>query len=134
MLTITLPIYWTKEFARKDPITVLTGMSWYRNAHYTDQNRWKQEFADKVNEQIPLNTVIEGRYTLSILLYYKNPQCDGSNIVPLIEKVLLDALQNQKVVRQDSVKFHIGSTWMIAGQDKLNPRCEITIIEESTND
>ena len=60
-------------------------------------------------------------------LFYRNVNCDGSNIVPLIEKAVLDVLQDCKIVKQDNVRYHLGSTWYIGGQDKENPRCEVTI-------
>jgi hypothetical protein len=126
-LTITLPIYWEKTFKTKPSKVVLTGMNWYRCANYFDQNRFKQEFSDLVKSQLGTAVSTKLPYTLNILLYYKNPSCDPSNIVPLVEKVLLDVLQKEGCIKQDNVKYHLGTTWCVAGQDKENPRCEITI-------
>ena len=123
---LVLPIYWTKTYKTKKDKTVLVGMNFYRNAHYFDQNALKQEIGDFVKEQVEgLN--IYGPYTLHLYLYYKNSNCDGANICSLIEKIVLDALQTFKVVEQDNVKFHKGTTWEIVKQDKENPRCEIKI-------
>lgn len=124
---ITLPIYWTKNFKSKPDKVVLVGMNWYRNAHHFDQNNLKREFSELVHNQLPPK--VSGQYTLDIKLYYKNPSCDGSNICALMEKIVLDALQEDSILEQDNVKFHLGTTWSVVGQDKLNPRCEITIKE-----
>jgi len=123
---ITVPIYWTKTYKTKADKTVLVGMNFYRNAHYFDQNRLKQEFEELIIEQLD-NSCVQGTYKLDIRLYYKNPSCDGANICSLVEKILLDALQKNNTVEQDNVKHHLGTTWSIAGQDKVNPRCEIYI-------
>lgn len=133
MNKITLPIYWTQHFKTKNDKTVLVGMNWYRNAHYMLQNRMKQEFTELIEDQLD-STQIQGPYTLHIDLYYKNPTCDGSNIVALMEKVALDALQHNKVVEQDNVQFHLGTTWNVVGQDKQNPRCDISILPKQTGD
>lgn len=78
---------------------------------------------------MPGNIKIKGQYRLEIDLYYKNPSCDGANIIALTEKVFLDAVQQHNTVNQDNVKYHIGTTWNVIGQDKQNPRTEITIKE-----
>ncbi|AGM46930.1 hypothetical protein AD45P2_00570 [Alteromonas phage vB_AmaP_AD45-P2] len=133
MIKITLPIYWTQHFKTKKDKTVLVGMNWYRNAFYIVQNKMKQKFSGLVEDQLD-GTRIQGPYTLHIDLYYKNPTCDGSNIVALMEKVALDALQHNKAVEQDNVLFHLGTTWNVAGRDKENPRCEISILAKQTGD
>ena len=60
-------------------------------------------------------------------LYYKNANCDGANIVALIEKVVLDCLQEHNIIPNDTVKHHLGSSWSVIAQDKLDPRVEIHI-------
>jgi hypothetical protein len=127
-MTIVLPIYWTKTFKTKPDKTILCGMNWYRNAHHFDQNKWKKEFAEIVHQQLPQEFIPLTTYKLFTKLYYKNPNCDGENITSLIHKVVLDALQEYNLAPQDSVKYHLGSAWVVEGQDKENPRAEITLI------
>lgn len=134
MIKLVMPIYWTKEFKTKKNTTHLVGMSWYRNAHYRDQNNWKREFTEIVKEQIGSNGTYLNYYRLQMELYYKNKVSDGSNVIPVIEKVVLDALQDIGAITDDTVEFHLGSSWSIAGQDRENPRCEITLIEVEKND
>lgn len=120
---ITLPIYWEKSSNK----TILVGMNWYRNAHFYEQNKLKQEFHQLVGNQLNGIAPITGAFSLDLSIYYKNPSCDGSNIASMMEKIILDALQQHNIITNDNVKFHLGSTWSIAGQDKTNPRAEITL-------
>ncbi len=68
------------------------------------------------------------QYKLHIKLYYKNPNSDGSNIVAMMEKFTLDALQEHGITTNDTVNYHVGTTWEVVGQDKLNPRVDIEIL------
>lgn len=47
----------------------------------------------------------------------------------MMEKYILDALQELNIVKQDNVKYHYGTIWSIGGQDTSNPRVEITLKE-----
>ena len=120
-----LPIYWNQSKKK----TVLVGMNAYRNWHYLVSAKFKREFGELVDTQVLGHVLLTKPYTLHIKVYYKNPICDGSNIVALIEKVFLDALISAGVLPNDTVQWHLGTTWEIAGQDKINPRCELTIKE-----
>lgn len=122
MADITLPIYW--DSGKK---TVLLSINWYRNAHWSFQNRFKQDLHSIVGDQLGNLQPVQGPYRLHLDIFYKNPSCDGSNIAALQEKVILDALQDFNILESDTVKYHLGTTWTVAGQDKINPRCEITI-------
>ena len=124
---IVLPIYWEKSSAK----TILVGMNWYRNAVYYEQNNLKQHFHQLVGEQLEGISPISGQFQLDLSIYYKNPNCDGSNIASMMEKVVLDALQEHNIIPNDNVKYHLGSTWRIAEIDKTNPRCEILLKELS---
>lgn len=122
---ITLPIYWSQSGSK----TVLVSMNAYRNWHFHTSNKFKRDFHELVGNQLDGLTPIQGQFRLTLSIYYKNLNCDGANIAALVEKVVLDALQEHNIIVNDNVNYHLGSTWSIAGQDKTNPRCEI-IIEE----
>jgi Holliday junction resolvase RusA-like endonuclease len=128
MITFELPIYWTQTYKTKPDKVTLVGMNAYRNWHYQVQNNVKKEFRELVCEQLG-DVVVEGQYKVDMKVYYKNVNCDVSNIVALIEKFSLDALQEHGAVVNDNVKYHLGTTWEVAGQDKTNPRCIVTIHE-----
>lgn len=128
-MQITLPIYWTQSFKTKPDKTWLCGMNAYRNWHYHTSSSWKNEFHQLVCDQLDTNKSFN-QFILSIKLYYKNI-CDASNVVPLMEKVVLDTLQEQGILTNDNVNYHLGTCWEVAGCDKANPRCEITLKEVS---
>lgn len=120
----TLPIYWNN--GKK---TILLSQNWFRNAYFYEQNRAKQDFHRLVAAQLSGVVPIPGTFSLGLSLYYKNSNCDPSNIVSIIEKFFLDALQEHNIIVNDNVKYHLGSTYTVLGQDKTNPRIEITIKE-----
>lgn len=126
-IQITLPIYWTQVYKTKPNKTCLVSINWYRNAHFHAQNAMKKHFHELVSTQMRNKKPQVGKFTLAIKIYYKNSNCDGANIAALMEKFTLDALQEQEVILNDNVQYHLGSTWEVAGQDKDNPRCLITI-------
>ena len=129
MLQVTLPIYWTKTFKTKPSTTHLVGLNWFRNAQYHDQNNLKKDFTELVlNQLTPFETPFN-KFHVTYELYYKSPVCDPSNIIALIEKVSLDAFKHANVIIDDNVNFHHSSSWSVISQDKLNPRCVITIQE-----
>lgn len=102
-------------------------MNWFRNAFHYDQNKFKQEFAELTLNQLPDTLSQLERFTVDYKLYYKNTNCDPSNIIALIEKVALDAFKKAGVIIDDNTKYHTSSSWTCVGQDKLDPRVEITI-------
>lgn len=128
-VSITLPIYWQQT---KKKLTLLS-LNNYRNWHYHTSNKFKQVFTDKVIAQITPGECIEGQYTTHSIVYYKRANCDASNIVPVVEKVLLDALITAGVLQGDSVKFHTGASWEVR-KDSENPRCVTTITKIENKD
>ena len=128
-MLVVLPIYYVQEFKTKANKTHLVGMNLYRNAHHFLQNAMKKHFQELVLEQLPSVEQKLKTFTVDYKIYYKSPVCDGSNIVALIEKFYLDAIKTHGLISDDNVNYHLGSTWSVAGQDKDNPRVEITIKE-----
>ena len=126
-MTVTLPIYYTQEFKTKSNKTSLVGMNLYRNAHHFLQNSMKKHFQSLVIEQLPAVAEVLQQFTVTYKLYYKSPVCDGSNIIAIIEKFYLDALKEHGLIADDNVKYHLGSSWTVEGQDKDNPRMEVTL-------
>ena len=124
-MTLTLPIYHTIERKKSADKIILLALNWYRNAFYHEQNSVKQEYHELVSQQVTDSKFTQ--FTIHYKLYYKNPICDPSNIVAIVEKFLLDALQSSNVIPNDSVKFHLGSSWEVVEQSKSNPRIEAVI-------
>ena len=127
MNSFTCPIYWTETFKTKPDVVHLVGMNYYRNAHYHNQNKLKRDIEDQLKRNMYPASTIKTTFKVHYTLYYKNSSCDGSNIIALVEKIFLDFAQSANIIPNDCVKYHCGSTWKLGGQDKLNPRCEITL-------
>ena len=126
-LKLELPIYYTQEFKTKPAKTFLVGLNWERNAHYFIKNEVKKYYHSLIAKQVPTIDKPLTTFKVHTKLYYKNPSSDGRNIVPMIEKYLLDGLQECNILTNDNVKYDIGGSWEVAGKDKNNPRCEITV-------
>jgi Holliday junction resolvase RusA-like endonuclease len=128
---LQLPIYYTIEYKTKKDKTILVGLNWYRNAHHIMQNQVKQFYTElilfKLRDMKMLHIFQNNPFKLDYKLYYKNSGSDPSNIIALIEKFTLDALQKGKIITNDNMVFHRGSSWKVVEQDKKNPRCEIRI-------
>jgi len=130
---LTLPIYYTQTFKTKPSKKFLVGLNWYRNVNPYLNNEVKNHYTDLIYSQLKkLPTKPEFKYRLNIKLYYYNPSCDGSNIFAMMEKFTLDALQKLNWVKQDNVKYHLGTTTKVVKQDKNNPRVEIELEEVKT--
>lgn len=128
---MTLPVYY-----KVDKKTILVGLNKYERMHHHPRNKMKQYYyalIAKTLNKIP----IKGKVKTEYVYYYKNSQSDAPNVVAVIDKVFMDALQENGVISEDNVTNYIGSTWSVGGQDKLNPRIEvrvIEIVEEKEND
>lgn len=127
-IVVTMPIYWQQTKAK----TVLVSLNAYRNWHYFTANKFKAEFAEIVNTQIGSAGSIESEYSTHHVVYFKRSNCDASNIVPVVEKVVLDALVTAGLLTGDSVKYHTSSSWEVC-KDAENPRCVTTITKKETD-
>lgn len=127
-IQITMPIYWQRTKKKRE----LMSMNNYRNWHHTTHSKFKKETQEMASNALVEKLPLAGAYKCHIELYYERTNCDGSNIIPLIEKVVLDALTSLSLVDGDSVKHHKGTTWEVKDKDTKNPRCDIRIykIEE----
>lgn len=126
-IVVTMPIYWQQTKAK----TVLVSLNAYRNWHYFTANKFKAEFADIVNTQISDVEALGAEYSTHHVVYFKRSNCDASNIVPVVEKVVLDALVTAGALPGDSVKYHTSSSWEVR-KDAENPRCVTTITKKET--
>jgi len=120
MIKIELPIYW-KPSQKKRP--VLMSMNWYRNAHYHVKSRAKGEYHAEINYQLSKLRHLPkfDKYRVSYEIIGKNAGSDPGNIVAIIEKYLLDALQDCGVLPEDNFNHHIGSMWINCGVNKNKP-------------
>ena len=125
-IKLSLPVYYNVT-PRK---TILVGANFARSkAHYYTLNKLKQHYHKIVATTLQEFEPIGKQFKVKYKYFYKNSLTDGSNVVNQIEKYFLDAIQEIGLVTNDNVKYHIGSCWIVGGQDKENPRMEIEIYD-----
>ena len=127
ILTLSLPLYYDTK-VKGVPKQLLINLNWYRNAHFILQNKVKQHYHKLVHDQIDSSIKMDV-YSTQLKLFYKNKNSDMANCTALLEKFVLDALQEFGVTSGDTVKEHVHSSYLVADQDKENPRVEVTIKE-----
>lgn len=126
-MTITIPVYYTKEYARKPSKTFLLSLNWYRNAFHSDQNDVKQYMHEIISNQLKSAKPIDPPLTVTYKYFYEASNSDLSNVGPLASKWLLDTLKTKAIIPDDNVKLLVEEIYQVAHQDKLNPRIEATI-------
>lgn len=112
---------------------ILVNMNWYRNAHYLEQNNIKKIYFNLIQEQFRDKTInrmlVDIKYEVHYKLFYKSSVCDMPNITSMMSKFVNDAIQELGLVKNDNVKYLVREVHEVGGEDKENPRCEITIKE-----
>ena len=128
---IILPVYYTfqkKKYA--EPSTILVGLNEVYKMHHIHKNKMTKWYYNLIFSKIN-RLKISGQIKTHYTYFYKNSQSDAPNVVAVIDKIFMDALQIKKTIKEDNVLNYIGSTWEVGEQDKLNPRIEIKIYEVS---
>lgn len=124
-VSLTLPIY----FGVKKKY--MLGMNWYGTAHYRARNKVKQDFHNMIDKNLSKDYKLNSPLRTHYKVYYKNKLSDAPNIVAVIDKFLMDALQESGVIEQDNVQHYTQSSWEVIKQDRDNPRIEVEIEEVS---
>ena len=124
---MTLPVYYTHK-TKKGIETILVGMNKYERIDAFKRNNMKKYFYNLIAAKVKCHP-LKGKVKTEYKYFYKNSQSDAPNVVAVIDKMFMDALQNINVIKDDNVLNYIGSSWSVGGQDKLNPRIEVTLIE-----
>jgi len=122
-LKLSLPIYGGK---RKK---FMIGMNWYSTTHYRTRNTIKQYYHERVGKDLPNGAKVASPLTTHYRLFYKNKRSDAPNIIAVVDKFLMDALQEHGVIAEDNVQHYLGSSWEVVSQDRDNPRVEVEIKE-----
>lgn len=122
-LRLTLPFY-IGERVKK-----MLGMNWYSNTGRYQRAKIKRDYHNIVGKILPKDIKLSSPIRTAYKVYYKNPISDACNIVAVIDKFLIDALQEYGVIEEDNVQHYIQSSWEVVEQDKDNPRIEVLIEE-----
>lgn len=105
----------------------LLSLNWLQSAHYRARNKVKQDYHIMIGEIVPKGFKLNSPLTTHYKLFYKNKKSDAPNIVTVIDKFLMDALQEHGVIAGDSVKEYRMSSWEVADKDTEFPRVEVLI-------
>lgn len=126
---MTLPVYYTYQ-KKKDakPITILIGLNEVYSMHFSHRAKMIKWFHAQVKTKLG-NAKIKGKIKTHYTYHYKNAASDAPNIVSVIDKMFMDALQENEVIEQDNVTHYVKSSWEVGKQDKNNPRLEVKIFE-----
>ena len=99
MIKLELPIY--ASVSKKK--TVLLSMNWFRNAHFQTESKVKKYYHQLVFALLKKGDKLKGKIKVHYKLYYKNSKSDLMNVVSVVDKYLLDALQEAKIIENDNV-------------------------------
>jgi Holliday junction resolvase RusA-like endonuclease len=124
---MTLPVYYTRKVKGKLE-TILVGLNKYERMHHQPRNTMKRYYYGLIAKHL-VNKAIKGKVKTEYTYFYKNAQSDAPNVVAVIDKLFMDALQENGIIKEDNVKNYIGSSWSVGGMDKENPRIEVRVIE-----
>jgi len=124
-IKLVLPIYYTYQDKNKFK-TILAGLNEVFTMHHIPRNAMKKYFALLVRSQIGRKKAISGKFTTHSKIYYKSSSCDAPNILAVLDKFAIDALQSYKIINEDNVQHYVSGSWECY-QDKENPRIEIVL-------
>ncbi len=129
IIRFKLPVYWT-YISKKKEKNVLLSLNWALNANPFVVARAKKWYLQVIMDSIPIGaTPIEGQYIVNYTYHYKNVKSDLPNVVPVVSKFLLDALQTVALTEEDSVKFCIEEHSYV-GEKTDNPHIIVEIIKK----
>lgn len=123
---IEMPIYY--QMRKKK---VLLGWNQIIPLHPYSRNNLKKWYNLKVLEQVSgrKDSLYDGKFGAEIRLYYHNARCDLGNVCSVADKFAMDALQEANVIINDNVNKYVESSYVVAGNDRDNPRVEIILYE-----
>jgi hypothetical protein len=98
----------------------------YRNAHHQVLNKAKIKFKEEIKK---INRKFKQFKLIYTLYANNNRSCNTNNICSIVDKFFYDALTKAKIIKDDSYKYLIESTFKWGCVDENNPRGEVQIIK-----
>lgn len=126
-IKIVLPIYHYIKGEEQ-----LIGMNWYRNVHFYTESSIKKYYTQLIISMFKRpRPKLKGKIKVKYTLYYRNSKSDLMNIVAVLDKYLMDALQEAGIIKNDNVEHYTKNEIEVIGKDEKNPRliCEIMEVE-----
>ena len=126
-LKFKLPVYWERIHKKKMKKTLL-GLNWALNANHWDTNKAKKWYLEVVRDKVKNDMkAISGPYIVKYTYNYKNIQSDMTNVVPVISKFFLDALQELALVDEDNVEHCLEEHSYVGEQNKTDPHIIVEV-------
>jgi len=122
---MNLPIYY--QFP-KDKNPTLISLNKYERLHGIPRNALKKYYYKLISDKLN-KTPIKGKVKTEYTYFYKNSLSDAPNVISVVDKIFMDCLQINDIIKDDNVINYTGSSWKVGGKDKENPRVEIRVIE-----
>ena len=117
---ISVPVSRNKRFS--------LNLNQYRNAHHQVLSKAKnnfQEIVAPVVRGLPQYDTVTFVYTL----FTSSEQLvDTGNVCSIVDKFFSDVMVNCGRIKDDNRKIVLGSIYLYGEVDRVNPRCEVTII------
>lgn len=123
--TFTTPL--VLQLGAKKPKNYWLNNNNYRNWHYQVSNNLKQLFKETLDiiHLQPVTSPVHLKYTF---YYPDKANRDIGNSLATIDKFTADALVSAGILSDDNYTIVQSITGAFGGIDKVNPRCEVTII------
>lgn len=130
MIKLICPLSITLGINKKK--TYYLNLNNYRNWHYQVSNTLKEEFKERMRNQLQniAPIPVDGSIFITYILYSgSNRKRDLRNITTVIDKFLCDALVSYRIIPDDNCNICSGFMDLYGGIDKDNPRVEVYINE-----
>lgn len=122
---------------RKSRKKIILNLNWFRNAHYLEINRAKQEFNEEMDRRYPSPVPFDGGFPLKIVHHYyhhSKREVDTNNPISVIDKFFQDWLVTRKVIPDDNYKFVELTIFWFRGIEKMEvPRCLTELFPSSSS-
>lgn len=124
-----LPVYFVQEFKTKKNKTWLCGMNWFRNAHWSLQDKVKVHYHKLISEILQNNQSLEPllSYEIRYTYFYKNINSDTPNVCSMMSKFVNDSLQDLNFIVNDNVQHLKEERFITGSMSKINPRCLVQL-------
>jgi len=125
---ITSPIYITLPRKKSAGKRIPLNLNSYRNLHHHISNAVKVQYKEEMRQQI--QAIIKLTWPIKIKYrYFLKVKSDVANVHAIVDKFFCDALVELGRLPDDNINYIVGASYMFAGFDRKNPRCEIEFLE-----
>jgi len=111
--------------------TFILNLNNYRNAHHRVLSVAKKNYHHIISG-LGLPNVKYNKVKVYYKIYPPSRRLyDGSNVVSVVDKFVMDSLQKIGVIKDDDIFHVVAPTWLPCKPDKDFPRIEVTVVDIS---